>query len=229
MHTRLGCGVALSLVAAVLVSGPIAYGGTDPSLPSTSTTTVTTIDPAASAGGVPGPARVTDAALSTRGTQVQLTPTIPPPATTTTTTTIPPPTDELPADSGEGRRAVYSKSRQRTWTVEADGTVSRTYLVSGRLTWNQPTPGTYHVFSRSSFTCNIKKPSICWRMMVRFTVGPDGDNIGFHEIPNQNGRPIQSESQLGQPLSGGCVRQATVDAEHMWAWAPVGTKVVGLP
>jgi lipoprotein-anchoring transpeptidase ErfK/SrfK len=217
----------LSVVAAALASGPIAYAGTDPS--STSSTTTTTIDPADTVGGgLPGPAQVTDIATSTRGTQVQLTPTIPPPATTTTTITIPPPSDELPADSGEGRRAVYSKSRQRTWTVEADGTVSRTYLVSGRLTWNQPSPGTYQVFSRSSFTCNIKNPSICWRMMVRFTVGPDGDNIGFHEIPKQNGVPIQSESQLGRALSGGCVRQATPDAEHMWAWAPVGTKVVVL-
>jgi lipoprotein-anchoring transpeptidase ErfK/SrfK len=64
--------------------------------------------------------------------------------------------------------------------------------------------------------------------MVRFTVGPDGDNIGFHEIPKVNGTPIQSEAQLGQALSGGCVRQATPDAEHMWGWAPVGTKVVVL-
>jgi len=232
MHTRLGSGVALSIVAAVLLSGSVVHGGTDPSTPTTSTTTATTpptstIDPTTSVGGVPGPAQLSEEILPTRGTQVQLTPTVPAPATTTTT--IPPPSDELPVDSGEGRRAVYSKSRQRTWTVEADGTVSRTYLVSGRLTWNQPTPGTYHVFSRSSFTCNIKNPSICMRMMVRFTVGPDGDNIGFHEIPRQNGRPIQSESQLGQALSGGCVRQATPDAEHMWAWAPIGTKVVVLP
>jgi len=230
MHTRLGSGVALSIVAAVLLSGSVAYGGTEPPPSSTTTTTTatptttTTIDP----GQIPGPAQLSEEILPTRGTQVQLTPTIPGPATTTTTTTIPPPSDELPADSGEGRRAVYSKSRQRTWTVEADGTVSRTYLVSGRLTWNQPTPGTYHVFSRSSLTCNIKNPSICMRMMVRFTVGPDGDNIGFHEIPKQNGRPIQSEAQLGQALSGGCVRQATVDAEHMWAWEPIGTKVVVL-
>ncbi len=213
-------------VVAVLLSGSAVYGGTDPT--STTTTTTTTVAPA-SAGGIPGPATVSGTVVPTRGTAIQVTPTIPAPATTTTTTTIPPPTDELPTNSGEGRRAVYSKSRQRTWTVEADGTVSRTYLVSGRLTWNQPSPGTYHVFSRSSFTCNIKNPSICWRMMVRFTVGPDGDNIGFHEIPQVNGKPIQSEAQLGQPLSGGCVRQATPDAEHMWAWAPVGTTVVVLP
>jgi len=216
--------VTLSVVA-VLLSGSAVYGGTDPT--STTTTTTTTVAPA-SAGGIPGPATVSGTVVPTRGTAIQVTPTIPAPATTTTTTTIPPPTDELPTNSGEGRRAVYSKSRQRTWTVEADGTVSRTYLVSGRLTWNQPSPGTYHVFSRSSFTCNIKNPSICWRMMVRFTVGPDGDNIGFHEIPQVNGKPIQSEAQLGQALSGGCVRQATPDAQNMWGWAPVGTKVVVL-
>ena len=220
MHTRLGSGVAFSIVAVVLLSGSIAYAGTDP------TTPTTTVDPAATIDEIPSAADVSGEIVPTRGTQVQLTPTVPAPATTTTT--IPPPSDELPTNSGEGRRAVYSKSRQRVWTVEADGTVSRTYLVSGRLTWNQPTPNTYHVFSRSSFTCNIKNPSICWRMMVRFTVGPDGDNIGFHEIPKKNGVPIQSEAQLGQPLSGGCVRQATPDAEHMWAWAPVGTTVVVL-
>jgi lipoprotein-anchoring transpeptidase ErfK/SrfK len=159
-----------------------------------------------------------------RGTQLQVTPTVPPPPTTTTL----PPT-ALPANSGSGRRVVYSKPRQRVWTVEADGTVSKTHLVSGRLTYNQPSPGTYSVFSRSMYTCNIKNPAICWRYMVRFAHGGDeGDNIGFHEIPKKDGVPVQSVSQLGTPLSGGCVRQATSDAIYMWNWAPVGTKVVVL-
>jgi lipoprotein-anchoring transpeptidase ErfK/SrfK len=159
-----------------------------------------------------------------RGTQLQVTPTVPPPVTTTT---LPP--DQLPANSGTGRRVVYSKPRQRVWTVEADGTVSKTHLVSGRLTYNQPSPGTYSVFSKSMFTCNIKNPAICWRYMVRFAIGGDeGDNIGFHEIPKKNGVPVQSVSQLGTPLSGGCVRQATSDAIYMWDWAPVGTRVVVL-
>jgi lipoprotein-anchoring transpeptidase ErfK/SrfK len=159
-----------------------------------------------------------------RGTQLQVTPTVPPPSTTT----LPPP-DQLPANSGSGRRAVYSKPLQRVWTVEADGTVSQTHRVSGRLTWNQPLPGTYSVFSRSMYTCNIKHPNICWRYMVRFAHGgDDGDNIGFHEIPKKDGVPVQTVAQLGQPLSGGCVRQATVDAIYMWNWAPVGTKVVVL-
>jgi lipoprotein-anchoring transpeptidase ErfK/SrfK len=40
---------------------------------------------------------------------------------------------------------------------------------------------------------------------------------------------VQSVSQLGQPLSGGCVRQSTPDAIWMWNWAYIGTKVVVLP
>lgn len=182
----------------------------------TSTTTTTTLPPVTEP---PLVVEVPAAAPPARGTQAQVTETIPPP---------PKPPDWLPDNSGEGRRIVYAKRAQRVWLVEADGTVSKTHRVSGRLTWNQPTPGTYSVFSRSSFTCNIKNPAICWRYMVRFTKGPEGDNIGFHEIPNNNGRPVQSVAQLGQPLSGGCVRQATPDAIVVWEWAPVGTKVVVL-
>lgn len=148
--------------------------------------------------------------------------------TTATTTTLP--DWVLPADSGTGRRVVYSKAVMRVWTVEADGTVSRTYLVSGRTTWDQPLPGTYSVFSRSGYTCSIKTPAICWRYMVRFTKGPEGDNIGFHEIPidTRTGEPIQDVSELGSALSGGCVRQATPDAQFIWGWAGIGTKVVVL-
>ncbi len=182
--------------------------------PTTTTTTVPLITEP------PLVIEVPTAAPPTRGTQVQVTETIPPP---------PKPPDWLPDNSGEGRRIVYAKRAQRVWLVEADGTVSKTHRVSGRLTWNQPTPGTYSVFSRSSFTCNIKNPAICWRYMVRFTKGPEGDNIGFHEIPNNNGRPVQTVAQLGTPLSGGCVRQATPDAIAVWDWAPVGTTVVVLP
>ena len=156
--------------------------------------------------------------------------TLPPPTTTTTTTL--PPEWLLPANSGEGRRVVYRKTRpMRLWTVEANGAVSKTHLVSGRATWNQPSPGTYAVFSRSSYTCAIENPRICWRYMVRFTKGPGGGNIGFHEIPTDldTGYRLQSESQLGLPLSGGCVRQRTSDAIYIWNWAPIGTKVVVLP
>ena len=147
---------------------------------------------------------------------------------TTTTTTLPKPNPlAVPANSGSGRRVVYSKGRMRVWIIEADGTLVRTYLVSGR--YNQPNYGTYAVFSRSSYTCNINHPNVCMRWMVRFAKGPSGDNIGFHEIPRDNGVPLQSNAQLGQALSSGCVRQSTADAMFMWGWANIGTKVVVVP
>jgi hypothetical protein len=142
----------------------------------------------------------------------------------TTTEAAAPPDTGVPYLSGFGRRVVYSKNRMRVWIVDGNDVTVRTYRVSGRF--GQPTPGTYHVFSRSAYTCNIDHPNICMRFMVRFAQGPLGDNIGFHEIPKKDGVPIQSDEQLGQALSGGCVRQATADAEYMWAFAGIGTTVV---
>ncbi len=239
MRTKLGLAVALTVLGTLAFVGSPAAGGTPEPDPSTTTTGVTTtiVDQAAPVTTTttlpqnvadpiaPGPVRAGNTTPQ-RGTAVQLTPTLPPPPTTTTTTL--PPADLLPANSGSGRRMVYSKSRQRVWAVDGSGGVLKTHLVSGRLTWNQPLPGTYSVFSRSSYTCNIKNPSICWRYMVRFAKGGDGDNIGFHEIPSQNGKKVQSIWQLGTPLSGGCVRQSTPDAQWVWGWAWIGTKVVVL-
>jgi peptidoglycan hydrolase-like protein with peptidoglycan-binding domain len=136
---------------------------------------------------------------------------------------LPPP---LPANSGTGRRIVYSRAQQRIWAVEADGRVVKTHLISGRL--YEPYAGTYSVYSRSMYTYSVADPDVKWRYMVRFAYGPGGGRIGFHEIPTRFGVPLQSESQLGQPLSGGCVRQSTADAIWVWNWAPVGTKVVVL-
>jgi lipoprotein-anchoring transpeptidase ErfK/SrfK len=171
-----------------------------------------------------------------RGDRYQLTATLPPPPppTTTTTTTLPPPDPTLlPLFSGTGRRLVYSLSAQRVWAVESNGEVVKTHLVSGKRAI--PYPGTYSVFSKSLYTRNIDNPNIKWMYMVRFTKGPGGDNIGFHEIPEEcdprTGRcwKLQTEAQLGRALSGGCIRQATPDAEWVYRWAPVGTKVVVLP
>lgn len=163
----------------------------------------------------------------TRGQPQQVTPTFPPPPTTTTQ----PPIDVIPKKSGQGRRVVYSVSRQRVWAVDAEGRLVKTHAVSGRL--GVPSPGSYSVFSRSLFTRSKVNWNIKWMYMVRFTTGPGGDNIGFHEIPTkcEGGRcwKLQTEAQLGQPLSSGCVRQAPADALWMWNWAQLGTKVVVIP
>lgn len=132
----------------------------------------------------------------------------------------------VPENSGSGRRVVYSRPQQRIWLVNADGSIYKTHRVSGRL--YEPYAGTYYVYSRSLYTYSANDPSVKWMYMVRFAYGPGGGRIGFHEIPNRNGVPLQSAEQLGLPLSGGCVRQTTANARIVWDWAPIGTKVVVL-
>jgi lipoprotein-anchoring transpeptidase ErfK/SrfK len=132
----------------------------------------------------------------------------------------------LPPHSGGGRRVVYSRAQQRVWIVDGGGHVVKTHRVSGQR--GLPRAGTYRVFSRSMSTYSKDNPAVTWRYMVRFAHGPNGGNIGFHEIPTKRGNPLQSTSQLGQPLSAGCVRQSHADAVWMWNFAGVGTKVVVL-
>ncbi len=128
-----------------------------------------------------------------------------------------------PPDGGSGRRVVYSNSGQRVWLVEGNGTVSRSYAVSGKQ--GVPAPGNYSVFSKSrvsrSASGNLKL-----EYMVRFAQG-DSLAIGFHAIPTKpSGDAIQSEAELGQYRSAGCVRQSRANAAFLWDWAPVGTRVV---
>ena len=130
----------------------------------------------------------------------------------------------LPADSGTGRRAVFSQERQRVWLVSADDEVLRTYLVSGSLSDNLD-PGTYSVYSRSSNAVGIDD-SGTMRWFVRFTQGDSGAAIGFHDIPISDGERVQTVDELGTPTSHGCIRQRPVDAKVMWEFARLGTTVV---
>jgi len=127
-----------------------------------------------------------------------------------------------PATAGgwSGRRINYSVSQQRVALIEADGRQLRSYSVSGKA--GVPRPGTYHVFSKSRVS---SAGSLRLDHMVRFVPGDKA--IGFHAIPvRQDGTPIQSESELGQYRSHGCVRQSSSDAAFLFDWAPVGTTLV---
>jgi hypothetical protein len=132
----------------------------------------------------------------------------------------------VPAASGRGRRIVFDLSRQRVWLVgqrAGRDVVRRTYLVSGSVTDNLG-PGTYHVYSRSARAWGVDD-SGTMRYMVRFAHGARAA-IGFHDIPVDNGAPVQTRARLGTPLSHGCIRQWRPDAEALWRFAPVRTAVV---
>lgn len=156
------------------------------------------------------------------------------PAVTTTPTTPTAPPDNakpaataaLPADSGSGHRVVYSIGAQQVWLVDGD-MVTRTYKVSGSR-YDQLVAGTYQVFSRSRHTTSWHGTETM-EYMVRFHRGARS-NIGFHDIPVEtvSGSEVQTVSDLGTPLSDGCIRQDVVDAAALWEFAPVGTPVVVL-
>jgi hypothetical protein len=129
----------------------------------------------------------------------------------------------LPDGSGEGRRVVFSEGQQRVWLVGAHDKVQHTYLVSGSV-YDNLDPGSYEVYSRSEQAWGIDD-SGSMKYFVRFAQG-DNAAIGFHDIPIDDGQPVQTASELGTPLSHGCIRQRRADAKLLWAFAPIGTKVV---
>jgi peptidoglycan hydrolase-like protein with peptidoglycan-binding domain len=131
----------------------------------------------------------------------------------------------LPANSGEGRRLVYERAGQRVWAVGSEGEIIRSWLVSGSKYSNE-LPGTHEVYSKSDV-------STAWNgkawlpKMVRWLKTERGA-IGFHSIPLhvEDDSPYQTDAELGTRLSGGCQRQAVLDADFLWEWADIGTKVV---
>jgi len=224
MPAKLGL-PALAVVCLLLVAGPAFADATVPvttvaDTGSTSTTTLPVTEPLQAGGAdfATGPA-VVSGQTPVRGTQFQISPPPPPP---------PSPFDP-PADTGWGRRVVYSKSQQTVWAYDENNTMIKVHRVSGRQDPRDPLPGVYQVWSRSLRTFSINNPTITWNYMVRFAKGDRDGNIGFHDIPYQYGQPVQTVDQLGQALSGGCVRQAPEDAVWMWNWAQLGTVVVVTP
>ena len=133
-----------------------------------------------------------------------------------------PPADLLPASSGDGRRVVFSVAGQRMWWVDEAGAVVRTNLVSGRA--NTPAHGTFQVYSRTEHATGLDGSKMDY--FVRFTKGPNGWAIGFHDIPEVGGVPVQTDAQLGQALSHGCIRQGQDDALFTWDFLQVGDEVV---
>lgn len=133
----------------------------------------------------------------------------------------------LPENSGSGRRLVYQRAGQRVWAVDENEIVIRSWLVSGSK-YDNELPGVHEVYSRS-------ETSIAWdgkayfNLMVRWLKTSD-DAIGFHALPIKvaDNSLYQTEAELGQRLSGGCQRQANLDAEFTWEFAQVGTPVVVL-
>ena len=124
------------------------------------------------------------------------------------------------------RHVIYDRGEQWVWLVDADGSVVDNYPVSGHP--ESPEPGRYAVKSKSKDAISYNW-LVTMRHMVRFTTDADGDWIGFHSIPRGwSDVPVQTEAELGDFLSLGCIRQRDDKAERLYRWAPIGTPVVVL-
>jgi len=134
------------------------------------------------------------------------------------------PDPEVPADSGSGTRVVFDMSAQRVWLVDDEDEAIRTYLVSGSKHDNLE-PGEYAVYSKSMDAVSFNHEETM-QYMVRFAHGVNAP-IGFHDIPRyDDGSKVQTQAELGQALSAGCIRQAKADAKALWDFAEVETPVV---
>jgi lipoprotein-anchoring transpeptidase ErfK/SrfK len=134
----------------------------------------------------------------------------------------------VPANSGSGRRIVYSNGQQRLWLIEEGERLIDSYLISGKK--GEPSVGNYRVYSKSP-KARAFYGGITMNWMVRFAYGrASGISIGFHDLPKYpDGSLMQTEAELGQYRSAGCVRQPNDKAKWLYDWATIGTPVIVVP
>ncbi len=128
-------------------------------------------------------------------------------------------------DVGSGRRIIYTNGGQRVWLINGTGELFKTHQVTGRR--GIPSVGRYRIYSMSRYAW-APYDGITMEYMVRFARGEWP--YGFHSIPVwPDKRPLQVPAKLGTHGSGGCVRQLWDDAEAVFGWSTIGTRVIVTP
>lgn len=128
-------------------------------------------------------------------------------------------------DVGSGRRIIYTNGGQRVWLINGTGELYKTHQVTGRR--GIPSVGRYRIYSMSRYAW-APYDGITMEYMVRFARGEWP--YGFHSIPIwPDKRPLQVPAKLGTHGSGGCVRQLWDDAEAVFEWSTLGTRVIVTP
>lgn len=122
---------------------------------------------------------------------------------------------ELPAESGTGRRIVYSLSADRVWLVDADDQARRTFEVwPGTV---DPDPGTYTISVRKVSTTGSDGVAI--EHIVYFSV-KSGINIAFsNAVDGASPPPAATGTQTGG------IRLDKADGAALWAFGATETRV----
>ncbi|MET7567148.1 hypothetical protein ABZT04_01380 [Streptomyces sp. NPDC005492] len=120
----------------------------------------------------------------------------------------------VPADSGSGRRIVYSVGQKRVWLVDASDKADRTFAVwPGTVS---PDPGKYTVSVRKDATTGSDGVAI--ENIVYFAT-KSGLNIAFSNAVDGSSPPPAAGKQTGG------VRMGKADGAALWTFGTTGTKV----
>ncbi|MEV5980019.1 hypothetical protein [Streptomyces sp. NPDC052114] len=124
----------------------------------------------------------------------------------------------VPAESGTGKRVVYSLGDDRVWLVEESGKAQLTYQVTPGTV--DPAPGTYRVSSRSGTVTGTDGVPI--EHVVRFTT-VDGITVGFSAAVDGSTPKPDPEKKTGG------IRESRAHGNAMWEFAGISQKVVVVP
>ncbi|CAK7287823.1 hypothetical protein ACNFR7_25480 [Streptomyces sp. RM1] len=120
----------------------------------------------------------------------------------------------LPADSGDGRRIVYSLAEKRVWLVDATGKAGRSFAVwPGTV---NPEPGRYSITLRRQ---SLKGSDGVQIEHVMYFTKVEGMNIAFSNALDGASPPPAN----GQKLGG--IRMHKEDGAALWAFGDQGTSV----
>ncbi len=130
----------------------------------------------------------------------------------------------------EGKYVEVNISEQKAYRINGN-TLEKVYKISSG-TWSRPTPiGTFYVGSKHprAFSRTYKLYMPYWQNLLGTADNGDilpAGQYGLHELPERPNGIKEGARSLGRRASHGCVRFGIGDAEEVYAWSDIGTKVV---
>ncbi|PKO21025.1 MAG: hypothetical protein CVU38_16980 [Chloroflexi bacterium HGW-Chloroflexi-1] len=143
--------------------------------------------------------------------------------------TIPSPDDQLPLPVVENKRIAISLGEQRMWAYE-DGALKWEWVVSTGIPSSPTSPGVFQVQSHEP---NAYAAS--WDLWMPYFMGiyqpAPGQAFmnGFHGFPSRDQRQLLWTSNLGHPVTYGCILLSTENAKTLYEWAEEGVIVAIRP
>lgn len=119
------------------------------------------------------------------------------------------------------KRIEVDLSRQRLIFFIKDIKLGEMIVSTG--TDRLPTPtGTFHILNKTPRAWS--KLAKLW--MPKWMGFALGGKVGIHELPEWPGGKKEGANHLGKRVSHGCIRLGVKDAQFLYDWTPIGTKVV---